>query len=113
GGDDRLTELEGSEDDGSGEGGAADEFGHDIHLRIMDDRLPVGGHTGGRDFVWAGFIEGLDSDFAHIDYDADARSHEAAVELERVENAATHRAAANHAEVDLLHVKGAELDGNL
>jgi hypothetical protein len=35
-----------------------------------------------RDGIRARFVEGLDRDFAEIDLDADARGHQAAVELE-------------------------------
>ena len=64
---------------------------------------PVGRHQRARDFVRREFVERLDGDFADGDLDAEARGHERAIVLQRVKHAAAHRAAADHAEIDLLH----------
>ena len=101
--DDRFAQLERGENHRPGDGGAADEFGDDVNVRIVDDALPVGGHQRTRNRIRPRFVERLHRDFADGDFDADARSHEAAVELERVKHAAAHGAAANHSEVHLLH----------
>ena len=55
------------------------------------------------DGIRARFVERLDRDFAEIDFDAEARGQETAVFLPRVEDAAADGAAANHAEIHLLH----------
>src|ERR1039457_3396873 len=101
--DDRLAELERGQDHRPGNARAADEFGDDVHLRVVDDALPVGRHERTRNRVRSRLVEGLHGDLADVDLDADARGHEAAVELERVKHAAAHGAAANHAKVYLLH----------
>ena len=101
--DDRFAELERGENHRPGDARAADEFGDDVHLRVVDDALPVGRHERTRDRIRPRFVERLHGDLADGDFHADARGHEAAVELERVKHAAAHGAAANHAKVDLLH----------
>ena len=101
--DDRLAEFERGQNHRPGESGAADEFGHEMDVRIMDHALPVGGHQGTGNFVGARFVKRLHRHLADGDLDADARSHEPAVELERVKHAAAHGAAANHSQVHLLH----------
>ena len=83
--------------------GAADQFGDDVDLRVVDDALPVGGHAATRNRVRTRFVERLHGDLADVDLYADARGHEAAIELERVKHAAAHRAAADHSEIYLLH----------
>jgi len=101
--DDRFAELERGENHRPGDAGATDQFGDDVHLRVVDDALPVQRHERTRDLIRSRFIERLHGDLADGDFDADARGHEAAVELERVKHAAAHGAAANHAKVDLSH----------
>ena len=101
--DDRLAQLERGQNHRPGDAGAADEFGDDVNVGIVDDALPVGGHQRTRDGIRARFVEGLHRDFADGDLDADARGHEVAVELKGVKHAAAHGAAANHSEVHLLH----------
>src|ERR1019366_4124504 len=49
------------------------------------------------------FVERLHRDLAENELHAEARGHEAAVSLPRVEDAAADRAAADHAEIHLLH----------
>ncbi len=74
-----------------------------MDLWIAHDGLPVGCHQVCRDRVGARFIECLHGYFREAEPGADARSHEAAVELQGVKHAAAHGAAANHAEIYLLH----------
>src|SRR6266576_315613 len=70
--DDRFAELERREDHRLREARAADEFDDDVRLRVIDDALPVGRYQAGWDFVRARFVERLDGDFAHVDFDANA-----------------------------------------
>ena len=106
GGDHRFAELQGGQDHGAGDGGAAGQLGHDIHLRVVDHALPVRRHGGLGNRVRPRLVEGLHGDFADVDLHADARSHEVAVELERVKHAAAHGAAADHSQIHLLHSIG-------
>ena len=106
--DDRFAELERGENHRPGDARAADQFGDDVHLRIVDDALPVQRHERTWDLIRPRFVERLHGDLADGDFHADARGHEAAVELERVKHAAAHGAAANHAKIHLLH-RGAKL----
>src|ERR1035441_1850690 len=103
GGDDGFAKLQGDQNHRAGEGGAADQLGHDIHLRVSDDALPVRGHAGSRDRVRARLVEGLHGDFAEVYLHANAGGHQGAEELEGVKHAAAHGAAANHSQIYLLH----------
>ena len=48
--DDRFAELERGKNHCPGNGRAADQFDDDVHLRIVDDALPVGRHEGTREW---------------------------------------------------------------
>ncbi len=98
-----LAELEGGQDHGAGHGGAASQLRNDLNLGIGDDALPIGRHAGLRNLVRARFVEGFHGHLAHIDLYADARGHQAAVELEGVKHAAAHGPAADHSQIHLLH----------
>ena len=74
-----------------------------MHLRIIDHAGPIGRHEGVGDGIRARFVQRLDGDFAQADFDAEARFQQRAVVLQMVKNAAAHRAAADHADIDLLH----------
>jgi hypothetical protein len=74
-----------------------------MNVGVVDDTLPIRGHQRTRNGIRSRFVKRLDRDFAEGDLDADARSHQATIELERVKHAAAHGAAANHAKVYLLH----------
>ena len=83
--------------------GSADEFDDDLDMRIIDDVLPIERHQRFWDFVRTRFIKGFDGDSAESHFDAEARLHERAIGLERVKNAAAHRATANHSDIDFSH----------
>ena len=103
GGDHGFALRERGENHRPGDAAAADEFDDDLDLRIVDDFLPVGGHQFAGDRIRARLVERLDGDFAENELHAEARGHEAAVFLPRVEDAAADGSAANHSEVHLLH----------
>ena len=103
GGNHRLPELQGRQDHRAGNRSASGQLRHHVHLRVINDALPVRAHDGLRDPVRARLVEGFDGDLADVDSHADARRQEAAIPLERAEHAAAHGAAADHSQVDLLH----------
>ena len=103
GGDDGFAEFEGGEDHLAGGGGAADEFGDEMDIRIADDFAPVGGEEFAGKFGGAGFFEIAHGDAHELEADAETGGHEGAVALQRLIDAAAHRSAADNAKVYVLH----------
>lgn len=104
--DDRFAALECGQNHGFGETRATDQFGHDLHLWVIDDLRPVGGHPFAGNGVGTRFVEGLHRDLAHVYLNTDTGGEERAVALEGVKHPAAYRASADHAEIKLLHSCG-------
>src|SRR5207245_6945047 len=68
--------------------------------------LPIRRHVSRRYFVGARFIKSFDRNLAEVDSGADTRSHEFAVDLQRMKYAAAHGPTTNHSKIYLLHRGG-------
>ena len=101
--DDRFAELQCVQHQLARRGGAAYQFHDECNLRVVDDARPVRGQERGRNFDRTPLVDIAHGHFGDMQPDSEAGRNQRAIPLNGLKHASANSAAADDAQIDLLH----------